>query len=263
MSTDEQALRVAFPAAAALSAAFAAAALGAEQTEIAEYAFELSPGSQTVQIAKFDDQAGARELKSVSVRLEVEIGADVQAENTQFLPSEDVAVQLNGNINASIGHLYALVRLDASYYADAPVGGSDGKAGGPDLFNFGYLDVYDSDEVTADADLHPFVGNGTIDAYVAGTAAFLPHAEYETWDWTVENFGASGRVIVTYDFDDTAPCPNDITNDGHVDFSDVLAVLEAWGNCPVIALCPEDTHPDGKVDALDLFAVLASMGACH
>jgi len=263
MPANHEALRAALPAAAALSAAFAAASLGAEQTEIAEYSFALSPGAQTVQVARFDDQDGARNLKSVSVRFEVAIGGDVQVENSQFLPSEDVAVQLNGSISASLGHLYTHVRLDSSFYADAPVAGSDGKFGGPDLFNFGYLEVYDSDEVTADADLHPFSGEGTIDAYVSGSASFVPHAEYEIWDWTVENLGASGRVIVTYDFDNTAPCANDITNDGQVDFADVLAVLQAWGTCPVIALCPEDTHPDGQVDVLDLFEVLSSMGACY
>ncbi|NNF88292.1 MAG: hypothetical protein HKM97_07190, partial [Acidimicrobiia bacterium] len=47
----------------------------------------------------------------------------------------------------------------------------------------------------------------------------------------------------------------DLTGDGVVDFSDLLQVLAAWGDCP--ASCPEDLDGSGVVDFVDLLLVLA------
>jgi len=49
--------------------------------------------------------------------------------------------------------------------------------------------------------------------------------------------------------------PGDATGDGIVDVLDLLAVLNAWGDCPG---CPEDLTGDGVVDVLDLLQVLAN-----
>jgi len=49
--------------------------------------------------------------------------------------------------------------------------------------------------------------------------------------------------------------PGDATGDGLVDVLDLLAVLNAWGDCPA---CPEDLTGDGLVDVLDLLQVLAN-----
>lgn len=54
--------------------------------------------------------------------------------------------------------------------------------------------------------------------------------------------------------------PADITGDGIVNFGDLLAVINAWGACPVPpAPCPGDIAPpngDGTVNVLDLLSVI-------
>lgn len=55
-------------------------------------------------------------------------------------------------------------------------------------------------------------------------------------------------------------CQGDITGDGVVDVSDMLAVLSAWGACEG---CSADMNDDGVVDVSDLLAVLASWGPCQ
>ena len=52
----------------------------------------------------------------------------------------------------------------------------------------------------------------------------------------------------------------DIDRDGIVGFTDVLAVLQAWGTCEG---CPEDLDGNGVVDFADILLVLADWGACE
>jgi hypothetical protein len=44
---------------------------------------------------------------------------------------------------------------------------------------------------------------------------------------------------------------------GEVEFTDLLAVLAAWGPC---SRCPEDIDEDGDVGFVDLLSVLVSWG---
>ncbi len=55
------------------------------------------------------------------------------------------------------------------------------------------------------------------------------------------------------------PCPEDLDGNGQVDFSDLLAVLSAFGDCDA---CPEDLDGSGAVDFADLLAVLSAFGPC-
>lgn len=55
------------------------------------------------------------------------------------------------------------------------------------------------------------------------------------------------------------PCPADVDGSGSVDFSDLLAVLAAFGPC---AGCPADVDGSGSVDFTDLLTVLADFGPC-
>jgi len=57
-----------------------------------------------------------------------------------------------------------------------------------------------------------------------------------------------------------ASCPGDIDGNGIVGFTDLTAVLAAWGPCPG---CPEDTDGDGVVGLVDLLNVLAGWGPCE
>jgi len=59
--------------------------------------------------------------------------------------------------------------------------------------------------------------------------------------------------------DATAPCPEDLNNDGTVDITDLLTILAAWGACEG---CPEDLNGNGVVDMSDLLQVLGAWGEC-
>ncbi|MBT8484153.1 MAG: CRTAC1 family protein [Phycisphaerales bacterium] len=56
-----------------------------------------------------------------------------------------------------------------------------------------------------------------------------------------------------------AGCPEDVDRDGLVAFTDLLALLAAWGPC---ADCVSDLDGDGDVGFGDLLAVLAQWGMC-
>jgi len=47
----------------------------------------------------------------------------------------------------------------------------------------------------------------------------------------------------------------DVNGDGLVDVADILAVVDAWGPCPI---CPEDLNGDGFVDVIDLLEVVGN-----
>lgn len=55
------------------------------------------------------------------------------------------------------------------------------------------------------------------------------------------------------------PCVADIIADGVVNFSDLLSMLNAWGNC---GECPADLDGDGIVDFGDLLQLLSEWGPC-
>ena len=57
----------------------------------------------------------------------------------------------------------------------------------------------------------------------------------------------------------TPQCTGDTDGDGVIGFSDIVAVLNAWGPC---AGCPEDVNGDNVVGFADLVAVLAAWGSC-
>ncbi len=67
----------------------------------------------------------------------------------------------------------------------------------------------------------------------------------------------SGLQVI--DVSSCQPCPADLDDDGEVGFSDLLAVLVAWGNKGG----PEDLDGSGFVDIGDLLAVLAAWGPCE
>lgn len=54
-------------------------------------------------------------------------------------------------------------------------------------------------------------------------------------------------------------CPQDLDDSGDVGFSDLLAVLSAWGPC---AACPQDFDGSGDVGFADLLSLLAAWGSC-
>ncbi|MCP3902590.1 MAG: VCBS repeat-containing protein [Planctomycetes bacterium] len=57
-----------------------------------------------------------------------------------------------------------------------------------------------------------------------------------------------------------AACPEDLDDSGAVGFSDVLAVIGAWGPCP--PECPQDLSGNGVVDFADILEVIGAWGPC-
>jgi hypothetical protein len=67
----------------------------------------------------------------------------------------------------------------------------------------------------------------------------------------------------------THPCRADTNSDGRVNVNDLLAVINAWGPCPVAGPCSADVAPgncngigDGVVNVNDLLAVINGWGCC-
>ena len=54
-------------------------------------------------------------------------------------------------------------------------------------------------------------------------------------------------------------CPEDITGDGTVSTTDLLAIIGTWGDC---SGCPADINGDGTVSTSDLLAVIGAWGEC-
>ena len=57
-----------------------------------------------------------------------------------------------------------------------------------------------------------------------------------------------------------AACPEDLDGNSEVGFSDVLAIIGAWGPCA--GDCPEDLSGNGVVDFADILAVIGAWGPC-
>ncbi len=60
------------------------------------------------------------------------------------------------------------------------------------------------------------------------------------------------------------PCPADISGDGNVNVTDLLAVINNWGACsrPCPPHCAADVNHDCAVNVTDLLAVIVAWGPC-
>lgn len=88
--------------------------------------------------------------------------------------------------------------------------------------------------------------SGSWDAMMANVTSVLIRTELGT------GYDVTGldNVVVSLA---QPPNANDIDGDGIVGTTDLLALLAAWGDCP---LSPEDVNGDGVVNTLDLLQVL-------
>ncbi|MCP3904673.1 MAG: hypothetical protein GY715_13685 [Planctomycetes bacterium] len=55
-------------------------------------------------------------------------------------------------------------------------------------------------------------------------------------------------------------CPEDLNDNGSVDFADILEVIGAWGPCGVP--CPQDLSGNGQVDFADILVIIGAWGPC-
>jgi len=72
-------------------------------------------------------------------------------------------------------------------------------------------------------------------------------------------FHGSGRVYVFRGEPTLPDCPADLDESGSVGFSDILALIAAWGPC---GGCPEDLDGSGDVGFGDILVVISGWGDC-
>ena len=65
-------------------------------------------------------------------------------------------------------------------------------------------------------------------------------------------------VSISESYCDEVSCVGDVSGDGTVDVTDILAVVGAWGNTSG----PEDVNQDGIVNVSDVLVVVGAWGAC-
>ena len=63
-----------------------------------------------------------------------------------------------------------------------------------------------------------------------------------------------------YSASQMTPKVSDLNEDFHVNVTDLLILLAAWGSCPLTGGCPEDFGGDGQVNVPDLLTMLAEWG---
>lgn len=111
-----------------------------------------------------------------------------------------------------------------------------------------YDAIFASPPIPADASWEVAMQHVTGVAFDHGPEA--PYWPLLEWDFAIDNVtiidGGAGEI------------PGDIDGDGAVDFSDLLALLAAWGDC--VRTCNEDLDDSGSVGFADLLILLAHWG---
>lgn len=77
----------------------------------------------------------------------------------------------------------------------------------------------------------------------------------------------AGAVVdefhVTSTLGPCAPCPADLDGSGHVNRTDLITLVSAWGGCTEGEACDTDIDFDGATGFTDLLALLRSWGKCE
>lgn len=181
------------------------AANGAVIVQSQPWAFPLSPGGDNLVFNQFDASLGT--LTKVELFIGGFIGANATAENTSTLDAPGFGLSLTGNFSAVFESLSA-AGLVNTVFAQALAASDDGGVGngsGPDFHDYGSIgDVFNDDDSTM-VGLAPYIGLGTINAVLSGSAGF---SFFGTTDALlgVDNLGTLGEVVVVYTYDEI-PAP--------------------------------------------------------
>jgi hypothetical protein len=105
----------------------------------------------------------------------------------------------------------------------------------------------------------------TVSQSLLDIAGFTPNDTFRI-RFIAQDLGESSRVeaavdnieILSVDCSEQ-PCFGDLDGDGQVGTNEILAVLDAWGEC---AGCPADLTGDGVVNVDDLLLVVSNFGPC-
>ncbi|HVZ95126.1 MAG TPA: choice-of-anchor E domain-containing protein [Phycisphaerales bacterium] len=167
-----------------------------QQSEFFDFA--LSPGAAVLTFDKFDTMGGTRELVAVEMSFIAKVSAAVDAENDSSIDAPNFGVNLAGFVNVNALSLAGTGTVSLTEFA--AVGPTDGVVGsGPDFHDFGLLsqNTSDGDLAFLPAELLAFIGPGTFDANVDGSAGFAVTGSTDSTIHTTD-FGAAGKVQVVY-----------------------------------------------------------------
>jgi len=105
----------------------------------------------------------------------------------------------------------------------------------------------------------------TVSQSLLDIAGFTPNDTFRI-RFIAQDLGESSRVEAAVDNIELLsvdcseqPCFGDLDGDGQVGTNEILAVLDAWGEC---AGCPADLTGDGVVNVDDLLLVVSNFGPC-
>ncbi len=169
-------------------------------TQTQPFAFPLSPGNQSLVFNQFNPALGT--LTKVELLFDGAISADATAENDSVLPAPAFGLSLSGNMSVSFVTLsgVGIVNTVFSQALDATDNAGVANGSGPDFHDFGNIgDVVSGDDDTM-AGLGAYVGLGTLNANVNGSAGF---SFTGTTDATlgIDNLGTAGEVTINYYYD--------------------------------------------------------------
>ena len=183
---------------AAVVAAASTASAQFTQTDSAMFGFDLSPGSQTIQLDQFDDLGGTLTLQSIMIEIDASVSAAVTAENESSLASPDYELSLTGVIGVAGFGLDASASIVDTF--GASLAASDGTPGaGPDFIDFGTLTSSDDDDDFLLSGFAPFIGTGQLDFDVNGSAGFSFSGTTASL-LDVSLLESSGTVTIIYTF---------------------------------------------------------------
>ncbi len=117
-------------------------------------------------------------------------------------------------------------------------------------------------------------GDGQADAIVrglniseiAGPSFDLPSQPWLYTELELEPLSMPGVVfdaMARINFPADTVCVGDLTGDDVVNVFDLLALLDAWGECVEPNDCPADLNGDGLVNVFDLLILLEQWGVCR
>ncbi len=187
--------------------AFASISSALTITETLTFSFPLSPGSQILDFAQFDDASGTLQLETVTLELNLTEQANVTGENDSAIPGS-MAVNLSGNGTASGLGLSAVVALSETT-PSASVTATDGVPdSGTDYHDFGTVSDSGSDSDMLHYlidNLSAFIGTGTVAIDIDASGGFSISGVTDS-TLKISNFGASGNAKMTYGYS-TIPEP--------------------------------------------------------
>ena len=77
--------------------------------------------------------------------------------------------------------------------------------------------------------------------------------------WDTASYGSGTLTLEVGQPDVPSACPTDINNDLDTNVSDLLAVIDQWGDCPG---CDADVNGDDEVNVSDVLQLISAWGPC-